>query len=47
MNSMVESGGVKELEFGGCFALSFWKRCRGTLILLVKLVDLGREFGMK
>ena len=39
MNFTVESGGMKELEFGGCFAFNFWKRCRGGFILLGKLVD--------
>ena len=41
MNSTIESGGLKELEFGGTSPLYFWKRCRGGLILLGKLVDLG------
>ena len=41
MNFTVESGGMNELEFGGCFDLYFWKRCMGGLILLDKLVDPG------
>ena len=35
--------GRKELEIGGASpcTLYFWKTCRGDLILLVNLVDLG------
>ena len=44
MNSTVENGGMKELEFGGALPCISG---RGELILLGKLVDLGILYVMR
>ena len=36
---MVKVGDMKELKFGGASSCIFWKRCRGELILIGKLVE--------